>query len=164
MSKLAALAAKRRQKENTKSTETGFDSKMPKDENSSRLSALHISAAKPFDCNKPLEVTSAQNIPEKPAFTKLQQSQRINPNITRKTEPINYPLEDFSCAREAAQIRAIPSPFARMLLGDSGSEVDTSFSFITTSNSSDAKSFDFVEPSPDDVVSKAQNTKGWNQG
>ena len=162
MSKLAALAAKRRQKENT--TETGFESKMSKDENSSRLSALHISAAKPFDCNKPLEVKSAPNIPEKSAFTKSHQSQRINPNIIRKTEPINYPPEeDFEGAREAAQIRAIPSPFARMLLGDSGSGVGTLFSFITTSNSSDAKSFDFTEPSPDDVVSKAQNTKGWKQ-
>jgi hypothetical protein len=60
------------------------------------------------------------------------------------------------------QLRASPSAFASLLTGTTAaSNFPYSASFLQAYPA--AKTFDFAEPSPDDIVIKAQNPKGRTQ-
>jgi hypothetical protein len=165
MSKLAALAAKRRQKEN-KAVSTAASDKMDPQEG-------HYLASSGIQ-------TLRQPPPEQVGKT-LRSTATGKHGLDHFKNPlIATPSSDADLARQSplsaeagpplleppTVSRANPSPFATTIVASNSVAVD-----LETSLASDfastlslggqlTKPFDFADPSPDDVVTKAQSSKG----
>lgn len=156
MSKLAALAARRRQKENLKSSPATPAAQNKGDDPTSSAKASPSSPAKKqkLDSNvsgvdiRTSEDDSHTTIPLIPStqVTGPQES-------TTQPSPLKVELpkpEDF---------RASPSSFARTMFDPFGNNsfVQPNISFTLPEDGT--KVFDFSEPSPDDIITKAQASK-----
>ena len=137
-SRLAALAAKRRQKENAKTPAT---SGKAAPESTSQTAAAK---ADPTTVSSDLSPRINNLHISETAKTSEQQT----PRVTRERNPL-----------DALILRARPSTFAETLL--QSSEPGSSFDDYSRPGSvSRTEAFDFAGPSPDDIVSKAQTGKG----
>ena len=146
-SKLAALAAKRKQQVNEQSGETPVNTTARSDDYTAHLNKLRISKSphatsnieSPHDPNQGADVHMFGD--EEPKA-----SERIKVENDRSTlvEP---------------DIRGRPSPFASIMTSQTADkDLQNSSDLLSTALLS--KLFDFTEPSPDDIVTKAQNVKG----
>jgi hypothetical protein len=173
MSKLAALAAKRRQKESEKALVGGSDKLQPQEKQTSgfsgdrnpqpsspdlldRICEKDASGTHNLDHTKDFHTTS-------PVFSVgHRESQPLS--VEARAEPTKTPAS----LEPPAAIRAVPSPFAVTIIARDSSTVDIQssladgFASAMSFGGSRAKPFDFTDPSPDDVVTKAQSSKGSN--
>ena len=158
MSKLAALAAKRRQKENAQPMEAKVQNTIPEDLpsglNSLQLSS-QVSIARSVSVSNPTPIGVAATRPSSIALSAGHKSAN--------------PIDDSSpssCKPEPQcdpqHLKAPPSAFASTILGPSPSKPRPNLeSTIGKSLLDDeAQGFDFTAPSPDDVVIRAQAAKG----
>ena len=157
MSKLAALAAKRRQKEN-QTPQASHDSESAtaaKDDYAASLSKLKLSSSvskQTKDDAKPVVgPTSDTSILSQ---VNLDDPNPAHANISASTSRIS--MEETA----EVDLHASPSPFAKALLGASHEDNNTLLQTFQLPTS-DSQAFDFSRPSPDDVVHKAQTAKGW---
>lgn len=167
MSKLAALAAKRRQKENEKQQNSNANLETSVEDSASSLSKPRIEPkhktshpnGTPSRLRKNIVSGSSNKTNQEPSFSEQ------DPPATMEKEPRQGKDDDDErdhCALEAdiGDLRAKPSSFARVLVDFP----DTASSFPPKSSAplkdSFITPFDFTKPSPDDVVLKAQNFKG----
>jgi len=161
MSKLAALAARRRQKENEKSPSQNI-----------RVPTVSELASPAADTENPKE-TSSNETDEKPgASNKFSRSAKFS---GPKSSPKNHSTiigvtrpgfrEHFNSTQTifAQASPADPSPFAATLLGLNEHVVDVLQSLADfTATGTRTEIFNFVDPSPDDIVGQAQTSKGSN--
>ncbi|KAK5192036.1 hypothetical protein LTR47_003493 [Exophiala xenobiotica] len=157
-SKLAALAAKRRQKENERPESSATTTSSSQEDYAARLSKLHISHApkRKLGFSHPTD-SSDQN----------SKAVKIDPQPTDPSDTATQPQETGS-----VETKTEPDPFAVVASNIRGRP--SAFASIMTSHDLDqhqqispdifpvdgfAKSSAFAEPSPDDVVSRAQNAK-----
>lgn len=143
MSKLAALAAKRRQKESAgppAATKSSADA--PQDEYAANLSKLSLSSDTAKDRGK-----KAKEQGGLPAAS--------NEDADEAGEENEPPAELGSIEEEPVVARTQPSEFAVTFLNTPRTPYQTttlSFNVLTGDN----QAFDFKDPSPDDIVYKAQ--------
>jgi hypothetical protein len=148
ISKLAALAAKRRQQEASKSSSTGSDQPVSVPDYTDSLNKLRISQGPRSSPKLNLE----DRLDEKEHKT---EEPPIQENDERQVEQQLQAEQD---------LRARPSPFATLLTGQNFPDNP-----VTSSSSVKLeyapKAFDFSQPSPDDVVTRAQtsNVRGKHQ-
>ncbi|KIW14431.1 hypothetical protein PV08_07214 [Exophiala spinifera] len=156
-SKLAALAAKRRQKENERSASNNIPT--PKSDNDyvARLRSLHING--PAAQQRPTTTRTNESSKDH-IMTDDLQVQRPEDDSTlgsstehgQKSETPNVP---------EPVIRAPPSAFASIMTSHDFDERHLQVSPNLLLPALDLSKFAaFAEPSPDDVVSRAQNAKG----
>ncbi|EXJ91172.1 elongation factor 1-alpha [Capronia coronata CBS 617.96] len=158
MSKLAALAAKRRQKESERSESTATGSSESQDDYTTRLNKLRLQ-----------EINRAKSNTSRDADTPMREGDKavsdsgVSADILRQDlpDPLSHgqttSTPDLSVSVEPC-IRGRPSPFASIMTShDADLFLPTSPDLLAVGEN--AKSFDFAEPSPDDVVMKAQNAK-----
>lgn len=140
MSKLAALAAKRRQKEN-ENPHAASPIPAESDDYATRLKNLKISAEE----NKRDKDIKSANKDEAPPLSELpiKQDEKTEANLA-KTDPANR-------QSEAIVGRAIPSMFAKTLFANR-----TTYSIPANLKFPDPISSESWGPSPDDVINKAQ--------
>lgn len=159
MSKLAALAAKRRQKEIERTSPSHTIDPGSQDDYTASLNKLRISQssedksssrkAKMLQVEDAAELASEANHAEKGNDTALQRG---------LTDQANGHIAEASFT-VPPNMRGPPSAFASIMTShDADTQLSTSPDL--SSVGAIAKSFDFAEPSPDDVVTKAQNSKG----
>lgn len=149
-SKLAALAAKRKQQVNGQ-TETGPENTPSRAEDyTAHLNKLRISktpqpsvgAEKAKNPEQPLDLHVVKDFADGQPKALEKPKDQIDQSI----------LVD-------ANVRGQPSVFASIMTSQSADK-DSQDSSNVLSHALVAKSFDFAEPSPDDIVKKAQNVKG----
>ena len=173
MSKLAALAAKRRQKENEKVAPVT----KPKDSSSQNtyiasLEKLRINASSPKP-SKSLEDKRGQaNSLEDPAKKPSKRKHDADEEIPRTSPgaPSDEQINADQLPPPAIASIAQPSPFASILTASHSprsnpSQLPDSLfrsynSFYDDFNKTNTKTFDFTDPSPDDIVVNAQKSKG----
>ena len=171
MSKLAALAAKRRQKENKTASTAASDKMDPQEGHYSASSGIQtLRHPPPEQVGKTLRGT---------ATGKHGLDHFKTPPIATPSSDIDPAGQSFLPAGAGPMVtqsppllepptvsRANPSPFATTIVASNSVAVD-----LDTSLASDfastlslggqlTKPFDFADPSPDDVVTKAQSSKG----
>lgn len=159
MSKLAALAAKRRQKESGRSDSTISTQSGSQDDYSAALKKLRISqttkAKVGTDSTTESTAQDSTNAGINPRTTgqdgNATEPKTGNDLVADKTPGLSIPVD--------ANIRARPSAFASIMTSH-GVDNHLSASPALFPCNEVAKSFNFAEPSPDDVVTKAQNHKG----
>ena len=171
MSKLAALAAKRRQKENKKITTDGNAKLEPQEKQASTFSARRTPrpsapelVEKTFGKrdSETHDLNRAEDIP----VTSSISSTACSENRPRSVNTSAEPSKASTRPEPAAAIRASPSPFAATITAresaaaDIHSSLASDFASVMSFIDSRAKPFDFIDPSPDDMVTKAQSTKG----
>ncbi|KAJ9653714.1 hypothetical protein H2198_007112 [Neophaeococcomyces mojaviensis] len=150
MSKLAALAAKRRQKESAgppAATKSSADA--PQDEYAANLSKLSLSSDTAKDRGK-----KAKEQGGLPAAS--------NEDADEAGEENEPPAELGSIEEEPVVARTQPSEFAVTFLNTPRTPYQTttlSFNVLTGDN----QAFDFKDPSPDDIVYKAQTGRTPNK-
>ena len=164
MSKLAALAAKRRQKEN-KTASTAVSDKMdPQEGHVASNDIQPLRHPPPKQVGKTLRSTVTGKHGLDHSKNPLIVTPSSNAGLTRQSSPSTQagpPLLEPPTVS-----RANPSPFATTIVASNSVAVD-----IETSLANDfastlslggqlTKPFDFADPSPDDVVTKAQSSKG----
>lgn len=137
MSKLAALAAKRRQKEAQKDSETAVRDDQPQDEYAQRLDALSISS-KPRD--RKSSTKDKQDIDIADIAAQPLDTGEANRTPERKDED------------EPMVTRSSASPFAGVIVDSRKDQ----YSSIDPDMLKSPSSFDFQDPSPDDIVYRAQ--------
>jgi len=171
MSKLAALAAKRRQKEN-KTTPTAASDKMDPQEGqylaSSGLRTLHHPA--PEQVGKTLRSTATGKHDLDHSKIPLIAIPSSDANLTGQfslpAEAGPIVTQQSTLLDPATASRANPSSFATTILASNSIAVDLETSLTNDFASTLSlgghltKPFDFADPSPDDVVTKAQSSKG----
>jgi hypothetical protein len=167
MSKLAALAAKRRQKENEKQGIPAGKPVNSAEDSASSLEKLRIATKRVSSSLKEPTLQPRQNLESE---THPKQTQECSSPNTKSSQPKQQGEEKRtedqgqpdSAQSEASfgALRAKPSLFARTLV-DSGHSASY-FPLEPLSSLLDpaVSFFDFSKPSPDDVVLKAQNFKG----
>jgi len=162
MSKLAALAAKRRQRESERSAS---ETKSPASQDGyvASLNKLRISqpsrirerlAGSRADQSPPRELTA---VPESGHDVTVEGGLEVKD--AQNSEKTAEAAPSDRSSRADTNLRAQPSAFASIM---------TSHHFIPSLLASPsilydefvAETFDFTEPSPDDIVTKAQNSKG----
>ena len=172
MSKLAALAAKRRQKENEKLAKTDVT------EDSSNKSSYIASLEKlrlGSNTQKTVKPDPTQLLKEN--SSKLNHEKRTKPRAPSKHSPTPEPdiptvQTELTTPTDLPPVivsRAEPSAFARVLTGTTNfwphlrqlpdSLLNRPF-LSHKSPHTDTKPFDFTDPSPDDIVINAQKSKG----
>jgi len=173
MSKLAALAARRRQKESEKAL-AGGPEKLPTQEKQTSTSAA--SPNPPPSPHGFLERTQVKEGSETHVGARTEDFLIAHPraNVVRgapHTPPAQARAESrnsLASIEPSAAMRANPSPFAATITAPNlsahviGSNLANDFASVLSFIGPAAKSFDFTDPSPDDVVKKAQNPKGSN--
>jgi hypothetical protein len=173
MSKLAALAARRRQKENEKALAGGHDKLQAQEKQTAVLSA---SPNPPPSRHKLLERTrikegsETHNRDRTESFitthprTDVLRREPQSPSIQASAESGNSPAS----VEPSTAIRANPSSFAATITAPNSSahniesHLSNDFASAISFVGPVAKLFDFTDPSPDDVVKKAQSSKGSN--
>lgn len=160
MSKLAALAAKRRQKENVQPVQVGGESQPTVDDFASSLKALRLSSPALFK-RKLSDITGKDQFntgttQKPPRHTPVTDSpEKRSPAATL------YPQKE-DAEFEPKDLKARPSPFASTILGSATPTQPSNLDFVVEQSllGSQLHGFDFTVPSPDDVVLKAQAAKG----
>lgn len=159
MSKLAALAAKRRQKESERSESSATDTTSSKDDYTASLNKLRIShttRTEPSTQRTDASDASSATLESESHDQKQEQNNKTEQDRGEATGE----TPDLSVAVDT-NIRARPSAFASIMTShDRDRRLSSSQNLLPVNDI--AKSFDFTEPSPDDVVTKAQNPKGRN--
>ena len=173
MSKLAALAAKRRQKENEKLLTGESDKPEPQRTQTSNYSRLRNPRLSP---PKLLDKTVGEDGPEThnldrtedflvtPPISNAVRCEPQLPSVEARAEP----ARTSASIDPATATRASPSPFAVTIMAQDlaaaaiESSLANGFARVMSFNNPIAKPFDFTDPSPDDVVTKAQSSKGSN--
>lgn len=153
MSKLAALAAKRRQKETEQPSESSSEVK-PNQDYLPSLKRLQIT---PSPQAKSSQATQRDAQVAEPALTKADQES----GGSAEKEAQKPTLKDTtdSSFEVNQNLRANPSAFASIMTNhDTENFPPSSVSLFP--GISNNKSFNFAEPSPDDIVTKAQSAKG----
>ena len=158
---MAALAAKRRQKENERSESSTTTTASSQEDYAARLSKLHISHgpkrklafSRPADSSdQSSREVETDSQPANPPDTATQPQE--TGSLETKTEPDPF-------AVVASNIRGRPSAFASIMTShDLDQHLQISPDILPVDGF--AKSSAFAEPSPDDIVSRAQNAKGRN--
>lgn len=167
MSKIAALAAKRRQKENEKEKAPNVDNDVPTLNPTPSLDKLKIATkATTYSLkarstqldqrreSSPLPKQITEPSPIKNSIQPSQQKETIE-----RTGSIDEP-EDRLPGVSLAELRATPSTFARILVKCGDGVLSSPSELPESLPESVVSAFDFSKPSPDDVVLKAQNFKG----
>ena len=158
-SKLAALAAKRRQKENEKQS-AGDVSVKPQDDYAASLSKLNIS---PLPTAQRLRVTGEKKGLFYTPDQMHEACDKPSDNSPRTTSTEENTSDDkLPRVAEVKALRASPSPFASIMLGHPDHEPAQSLTPVPLAV--DTNTFDFKDPSPDDIVYKAQTPKGRPHG
>ena len=156
MSKLAALAAKRRQKENARPVQAEETAPAPTNDYLSSLRALRLSSpqSRPTATDVTTELVSAAI--QKPANSNID----ANPEKQSKVDT-PYPRE-VERQVEPRDLLAGPSAFANAMFGTvhQARPVNLARPILEPFLGSDKQAFNFNTPSPDDVVMKAQAAKG----
>ncbi|KIV83257.1 translation elongation factor Tu [Exophiala sideris] len=152
MSKLAALAAKRRQKESGRSDSSATDTTGSQDDYAASLNKLRISHTDRTGPGARQHTDSSDT-----------SSVRLEPE-SRKPEPDAKSEQEIGVAADNtpdpsvavdSNLRGRPSAFASIMTShDQDRHLPSSHNLLPINHI--AKSFDFAEPSPDDVVTKAQ--------
>ncbi|KIW93372.1 translation elongation factor Tu [Cladophialophora bantiana CBS 173.52] len=155
VSKLAVLAAKRRQKESEKSDAQTTANDGSQQDYLSSLNKLRIS-----------QPSRAKSGPAA-ASDSLAAEPRSQSQERNHSSDLNMQIESKQIAAERASdgslvvdqlLRGHPSPFASIMTSrDADTCLLSSTDFFSIR--ANAKSFNFTEPSPDDIVTKAQNAK-----
>ena len=152
MSKLAALAAKRRQQEASKSSTGGSDQACSMDDYAETLNQLRISQA-------------SRESPRSEHYSALHEEQEAS---SASKGPVADPGRTTEEATEEEHqnelqvqqdLRAGPSAFASLLAGTQDSLEPNTLVSLPQADSA-VKAFDFSEPSPDDRIHQAQTGKG----
>ena len=155
MSKLAALAAKRRQKDAlsssvSKANPSGIEGVPDVDAlqiaSKATKTAATSAAEQSRESNATLDEIRAES--SKTASTQPATNVIVEPKANLESEP------------SVAGIRADPSNFAQALLGARNQTSNHMTLSALLENETNSKAFDFTDPSPDDVVTKAQTSKG----
>ena len=179
VSRLAALAAARRKKENEKANIPG--SKNPPSKSIALLDKL-TGTYKPYEevANKSMEtVKSAPSTPKQESDTlstsqshKVPLSKRKSHSPSKPIDPLGQAILEPEMTKETQGIPApiidTPSPFARAMLGPTlsnrsspkASKLSPFLGSFYVSEMNHAELNNFTGPSPDDVVAAAQNSKG----
>ena len=144
-SKLAALAARRRQKEATKSSLTDPDQPVSVDDYAETLNKLRISQSR-GSAKAGLE--AAEESPQ--VEHNVQPPSQVNAQETESHE-----AEEPTNSNQ--DLRANPSSFATLITTTKHTDTTKSLSF--PGPASGAGTFDFSGPSPDDVFTKAQSKR-----
>ena len=147
MSKLQALAAKRRQQAAQKASSNESDISATPDNYAQSLSKLRLSQCKVA----PSKDQEAEPVPS-PDTKMADADQNDASQWTVGDKKIDEDEEIVSSQR----LRAQPSAFASILTNPT-SGVDVPSSSLLAENKPHHKAFDFTEPSPDDLINKAQN-------
>jgi elongation factor 1 alpha-like protein len=166
MSKIAALAARRRQKENEKQNTTNTDTTDVLEDSTSSLSKLRAATAhtsypvkqRPMTTRRIPESTSI--LDQKPEFASPEYPPPSIQREKNKTILKADPSEAIESVANVADLQAKPSLFARTLMVSPENALPLSPEPPTPLPEPAISSFDFLKPSPDDVVLKARNSKG----
>jgi elongation factor 1 alpha-like protein len=152
MSKLAALAAKRRQKENARPAQAQESDLAATNDYVSSLRAVRLSSAP----SNPIATEPDSAAIQKPANNNVD----ANPEKHSKVDT-PHPREVESQV-ETKDLLAGPSAFANAIFGTVHQvrPVNLAQPILEPLLGSDRQAFDFNTPSPDDVVTKAQAAKG----
>jgi elongation factor 1 alpha-like protein len=165
MSKIAALAAKRRQKENEKQQVPTANNDFSCKDSTPSLDKLKIATKTTTDSLKARALQPRRRIesnpqPKEVIESSVQMSYRLlEPEDTERAARIDEPENTLSNV-DPTELRATPSAFARILMDchDRGSSFPSQPSDFLLEPVVSA--FDFSKPSPDDVVLRARNFKG----
>ncbi|KAJ4530736.1 hypothetical protein HRR80_009043 [Exophiala dermatitidis] len=157
MSKLAALAAKRKQEKSARSESATTDSADSQEDYATRLNKLRIS-----DTNKtkPQAHRAAEEIvtnDDKP--TSSDSKAPASDSHTTPAKESEVAASSDPSISVAPAIRGRPSAFASIMTSHHPSVRLSAPPPDLITVEEVAKSFDFTEPSPDDVVTRAQNQK-----
>lgn len=151
VSRIAALAAKRRQQEAAKSSSSEADRPKSSDDYTDTLNKLRISQANRASPHTSQTATVHDLEQEAP----LDASKTASHGEVQPKAKSDEPSEP----QMAQSLRAKPSAFASLLIGSkSSNNAGNTLSPSELGSMGDA--FDFTEPSPDDVVDRARNSKG----
>ncbi|KAK6385972.1 hypothetical protein LTS17_001545 [Exophiala oligosperma] len=154
-SKLAALAAKRRQKENERSSSNNTPAPSSENDYAARLQSLHINS----QSNQQKPSTIRTNEPcEDQTMTDDLQMQDADKTSTLETSTEQEREPEVLIVAQPV-VRAKPSAFASIMTShdfDTRPQVPHNLVFPSPDPSRFAA---FAEPSPDDVISRAQNAK-----
>lgn len=153
MSKLAALAAKRRQKENEKPVVSSVNQPAKSGDLGANLSKLSLTSSHA----KSREEALAEDPTTQSGQTQLRSD--VPEPMDGVVQSPHDAVKGFSSENpEPAMVaRAAPSMFAKIVLGGNPS-IDSSSSIVLPDETSGL--FATFGPSPDDVINKAQRTKG----
>lgn len=154
MSKLAALAAKRKQQVNEQSGSLSSNTPPCPDDYTANLNKLRISKT-----SRPVHET--EDLETQKQFIDMDMDKddaANNPGTPGKqSNPLNDQIDQSILVD--SNIRGRPSAFASIMTSQAADKESQTSSDVL-SNGLFTKSFDFTEPSPDDIVTKAQNAKG----
>ena len=173
MSKLAALAAKRRQKEKEKPLTVG------RDELESRVHQTFTSVGPDRFQTARHELLEKASVDEGSGMRNWDRTDDFRPSTsspnTERSEPqppsVKVGAESIQPCKSMdppTAVPATPSPFAATIMAQDSAALDIEsgianyFASAMSFNGPYAKPFDFIDPSPDDVVTKAQRSKGSN--
>jgi elongation factor 1 alpha-like protein len=160
MSKLAILAAKRRQKENAQPIASAPESLPLTDDYASSLKALRLSSPVPPK-GKLSDITNKDHAStvatqKSPVHTPVEHNPQEQSNVATSD------IQKEETVFEPQKLTARPSPFASAILGSSLPSQPPNLDSLVEQSllNCQAQGFDFTAPSPDDVVTKAQAAKG----
>lgn len=157
MSKLAALAAKRRQKENARPVQAEESGPAATNDYASSLKALRLSSAATVE-RKVSEIHSEVDtaVTQKPAANNLEATPKKQ--LTIDTLHPSKP----ECQFKPEDVIARPSAFAKTLFGAApqARPLNLVLPIHEPLHGGHYPAFDFTTPSPDDLVTRAQAAKG----
>lgn len=173
MSKIAALAAKRRQKENEKALAERSGKAEAQEKQIPTFSSSHKhqhSSPELLDERSRKDGPETHNVDctkEIPTIAPISDGVGCEPQLPTAEARVKS-LKQSASLGPATAIRASPSPFAATIVAQDltvvgfQSSLANDFASAMSFNNPRAKPFDFTDPSPDDVVTKAQSSKGSN--
>lgn len=147
MSKLAALAAKRR-KDKEAAQSVAADSPAEPNDYAERLRQLHVTQPSPFQKADQQDQDAIGKAPADEA-------------VTLSEEAAETPVDQIKLpeAGHIQHLRRPPSTFASILTQNNDQRAATPDALLPVDNLSSRSTFDFSQPSPDDVFRKAQGSK-----
>jgi hypothetical protein len=151
MSKLAALAAKRRQQEASKSSSTDSDQLRSADDYTETLNKLRISQTSRNPATTSAAVEGGGD--ESPALGNISEykDETNQENPSAQQDESELPMDQH--------LRAGPSAFATLLVGTATAVAPEKLTSVLQPEARPV-AFDFSKPSPDDIIDKAQTSKG----
>jgi elongation factor 1 alpha-like protein len=157
MSKLAALAAKRRQKENARPVQAEESGPTAANDYASSLKALRLSSAPPVE----RKVSEKQSEVDTAATQKLAANDlETHPTKHLKIDKLDPSKPEFQFKPE--DVIAQPSAFAKTMFGAApqARPLNLVLPIHEPLHGDYSPAFDFTTPSPDDLVTRAQAAKG----